>query len=337
MGFGIGLMCFGVPIYNAEMATPSMRGTTGAAYQFSVCLGQTIGSTILANNNNWHTAMLLPAFAAALVSVLVWTVPESPRWIMQQKGFDAGLAVLSKVRAGDAEAEAREMEQKIIEERENPSLSISELFGERSLRFRVFVATWLQLAQKFTFIDPIFNFWSTICFQLNITAVGQTNAIFTYVGTVASVVSFIVMDTKCGGRKNMLLVASILVFVADAILPSVSDSPGAATAMLYVWIFGWQLAWGSVCWLLPSELFSMAEKGPALAISTFVQFAANPIGGIVFSQVMSSSFNATWYMSAGFMALHILFVLICVRETKGVSLEQIPALYGAQKKTAEVP
>lgn len=211
-----------------------------------------------------------------------------------------------------------------------PSLGYKDLWGEKSLRFRVFVASWLQLAQKFTFIDPIFNFWSTICLHMNIDDAAKTNVIFTFLGMVGSVFSFILMDTRIGGRKNMLLLASSLVMLADILL-SFLKSPGAGKAVLYVWIFGWQLAWGSVCWLLPSELFSLAEKGPALGVSTFVQFAFNPLSGMVASHVMTANFPSFFILAAVCMAAHIVFVCTCVRETKGVPLEQVPALYGAAK------
>merc|ERR1719384_429264 len=136
------------------------------------------------------------------------------------------------------------------------------------------------------------------------------------------------MDTKCGGRKNLLLVASGIVLIAHVWTANVS-SPTAGKMCLLIYLFGWQLAWGSVCWIIPSELFSMAEKGPAMAVPTFVLFAMNPVAAQVASQIMSVNFSAFFYVAAALMVLHIIFIVTCVRETKGVPMEKIPALYGA--------
>jgi len=323
-------MCFAVPIYNSEASTPGLRGLTGSFYQTSVCVGQLVGSTLMGFSDDWHVALIGVAVAAGLVSIVVWTVPETPRWVMQKKGFDEGLAILNTMRATDAQQEAKEMEQKLMEEKECPSVSYRSLWTDKNLRYRVFVATWLQLAQKFTFIDSIFNFWSAICLNMHIANPAQFQEIFNIPSILGTVVSIFLMDTKCGGRKNLLLLSSFLVCIAFLILPSMT-SPTAGKASLILYIFSWQLAWGSVCWLLPSELFSMAEKGPALAVPTFVQFAFNPLQAALATSVMQTNFQSFFYMGAGFMALHIIFIFACIRETKGVPMEQVPALYGSSR------
>lgn len=332
IGFGIGSMCFAVPIYNSEVATPATRGTLGALYQFSVCIGQLIGSAVLAKTDSWHVALLFPGGAAFIVGLLVWTVPETPRWVMQKKGFEQGLAILKSIRATDPTAEGEEMERKIQEEKQLPPVSYGQLWSNKNLRYRVFVATWLQIAQKFTFIDSFFNFWSTICLHMHITDAQSFSLIFQIPNNLGAVASFILMDMKCGGRKCLLLLSSVVVCIAYVGIPMM-PTPGTAKIFMILWIFGWQLAWGSVCWLLPSELFSMAEKKRALSVPTFVQFMFNPFQGLLASMVMEKSgTTAFFYMGAGFMVLHIIFVLTCVRETKGVPLEDVPALYGDRKK-----
>merc|ERR1711879_293360 len=151
---------------------------------------------------------------------------------------------------------------------------------------------------------------------------------------LGAVMSFILMDTRCGGRKMLLLVSTIVVCVAYCLIPmTLSPSPTAAKSFMMLWIFGWQLAWGSVCWLLPSELFSMAEKNRALSVPTFVQFMLNPAQAALANLVMQNyGIRNFFYMGAGFMVLHLVFILSCVRETKGVPLEDVPALYGERKK-----
>merc|ERR1712160_168380 len=110
----------------------------------------------------------------------------------------------------------------------------------------------------------------------------------------------------------------------------------ASKAALMVYLFGWQLAWGTVCWIIPSELFSMTEKGPALVVPTFVQFALNPFAGAVAAYIIRVNFQMFFYVAAVMMVCHIIFTAIIIRETKGVPLEQVPVLYGQQRTDEKV-
>jgi len=293
--------------------------------------------------SNWHLGMLFPTFCALLVSCLVWTAPESPRWLMQAKGVDRAVEALKRVRSGDTSAEGREMEAKMIEDRNLASVSYASLWTQKNLRFRVFVASWLQVMQKFTFIDVYFNFWPTITLQMGMQS-KDANAfmtIFTLAGFVGSVVSMGLMDTKCGGRKRLLLLSSVIVLVSHVVIAGLVDPQAkvpmvASKAALMVYLFGWQLAWGTVCWIIPSELFSMTEKGPALAVPTFVQFALNPVAGAVAAYIIRVNFQMFFYVAAVMMVCHIIFTAIIIRETKGVPLEQVPVLYGQQRTDEKV-
>jgi len=54
--------------------------------------------------------MMFPGFAGLLVSAAICLTPGSPRYVMNKRGFDAGVDVLKRVGKGDVSAEAREME-----------------------------------------------------------------------------------------------------------------------------------------------------------------------------------------------------------------------------------
>merc|ERR1719291_680883 len=100
-GFGIGVCCFALPLYNSEMSTPSIRGTTGSLFQLNVALGGMLAATVTFLNNDWRIGMMLPGFAGGVVMLAVWLLPESPRFVMATAGYEAGVSVLSQVRSGD--------------------------------------------------------------------------------------------------------------------------------------------------------------------------------------------------------------------------------------------
>lgn len=122
-GFGVGTVCYALPMYNAEIATPGIRGLMGSLFQFMVMFGGVITAVILAFQKNtkvinWEFGYIMPGVCGIIVAIGIWFVPESPSYIMGKHGFDAGHACLLKVRSADAAATLAEakMIQRELEE-----------------------------------------------------------------------------------------------------------------------------------------------------------------------------------------------------------------------------
>lgn len=333
-GFGVGAACFAVPIYNSEISTPALRGTTGALYQISVNIGQMIASSALAMLTDWRIGTFLPGIAGLMVALSVWTIPESPRYIMQTKGMQEALVILRKVRVGDVTEEARMMEQKMNEEKTQPKVTYAQLWTNLSLRKRTFVAVWLQIGQQLTAINVYLGLWNTVAGHLHIENPNSFTATWiTPIMLVGTIISVALIDTKWGGRKMLLLVACLVMLPAQmvtGISPFAGWGGNINGAAVSVYSFGFALAWGTVAWVLPSELFSMAEKGPAIGLATFFQFAMNLVVGAPSAVLLRWNAGAFFLILAALQVTNIVFVLVCVKETRGVPLEQVPGLYLAK-------
>merc|ERR1719375_2272101 len=135
-GFGVGICCFALPLYSSEVATPAVRGLMGSLFQFMVVLGGVIASLMLkvfkhiVSGGNWQLGMLLPGLAGAFVSIFIWFTPESPRFTMDKQGYEAGRDMLQKVRKGDVEKEARQMEAESEQEKQAGQVSYRELISD---------------------------------------------------------------------------------------------------------------------------------------------------------------------------------------------------------------
>jgi len=330
-GFGVGAACFAVPIYNSEISTPAWRGTTGALYQISVNIGQMIASTALATITDWRIGTFLPGITGLVVALSVWTIPESPRYIMQTRGMQEALVILRKVRGGDVTEEARVMEQKLNEEKDQPSVTYAQLWTNLSLRRRTFVAVWLQIGQQLTAINVYLGLWTTVAGHLNIkNPNGFTATWITPIMLVGTIISVALIDTKFGGRKTLLLVACLVMLPAQivtGISPFAGWSGGVNGAAVSVYSFGFALAWGTVAWVLPSELFSMAEKGPAIGLATFFQFAMNLVVGAPSAVLLRWNAGGFFFILEALQVTNIAYVLIFVKETRGIPLEEVPDLF----------
>ncbi len=88
-GLGVGASTIAAPAYVSEIAPAKDRGRLVALYQFNIVFGILIAflSNYLLSNigeNAWRWMIGVEAFPAVIYTLLVFTVPKSPRWLLLQ-------------------------------------------------------------------------------------------------------------------------------------------------------------------------------------------------------------------------------------------------------------
>jgi len=216
-----------------------------------------------------------------------------------------------------------------------------ELFSNTGLRRRVLIACTLQLAQQFTGMNALIMFSADIFLQMGFTDAFAPNMAFTALQVVGIIVGLLLLDSRWGGRKiQLLIVTATIIPLLLGMGTSVAFSwPSTVTLVIVcTFAFDWQLAWGMIPWVYPSELFSMSERDRATSLAVLVQYSANALLMVV-EPLLSAAFGnaGIFYFFAAVNAVNLAFVALCIKETKGVPLEDIPALFEpvAQKDVDE--
>lgn len=110
---GIGL-CFATnaaPLLVTELAYPTQRAPITALYNSSWYLGSIISAwvtfatlkTLTGSTWAWRIPSILQACPSFLQAVLVWFIPESPRWLVAKGRDGEAIAVLAKYHANNRE------------------------------------------------------------------------------------------------------------------------------------------------------------------------------------------------------------------------------------------
>lgn len=338
-GMGIGLCCFALPMYNAEVSAPSIRGTTGSLFQLFVALGGLLAAVLTAFCSDWKIGMMMPGFAAIIVMFSIWLTPESPRFVMARDGYDDGLEQLEKVRNGDATKEANDMYREIEEEAEAGQVSYSDLFTQPNLRKRVAIACWMQIAQQFTGMNTIIMYSGTLFRSMGFDDPLVTNLIFNVFMVIGMVIGLFLLDSEYGGRRSQLkfvtiIIAPLLILTGIAIKMEWSNNVVLALVCSFALI--WQLAWGMIPWLYPSEIFSTAERDRAVSLAVFTQYIANAVLLYLVPMIKEAlEVSGTMIFFGCFNILNFLFVHFYVKETKGLPLEDIPILFNSKRRFRE--
>ena len=112
-------------------------------------------------------------------------------------------------------------------------------------------------------------------------------------------------DTPCNTQYGPLAVTSMIIY-------SVASSVG----------------WGSVPWVLFSELIPLQVRGLAGGIASFVNWGMSALAvGVYLDYAAAVELWFAWWSFAIVNALGIVFVAVFIRETKGKTLEDIENYY----------
>lgn len=164
-----------VPLYQAELAHPDIRGLVTGLQQFMLGIGGVCGSWIsygtyvsFTDNRQWRIPLGIQIVPAALLAGLILLFPESPRWLIQVGRNDSGRKTLAKLHSnGDDHdpwvmAEFQRIQDSVLEDMQVEAKSYAQLFATRANQRRIVLACAMQAATQMTGISAIQYYSVTI-------------------------------------------------------------------------------------------------------------------------------------------------------------------------------
>ncbi len=351
-GLAVGAASVIAPAYIAECSPAHLRGRLGSLQQLAIVVGIFIAllcdyfiavsagsaeAPFLFGIAAWRWMFWTEIPPAVLYGMSALMIPESPRYLVAQKREAEAANVLAKILGGDVQAKVQEIRQTVLQERQ-PRFS-DLLTRSGGLLPIVWLGIGLSIFQQFVGINVIFYYssilWRAVGFSeqdsLWITVItGAVNIITTLIA-IAFVDKF--------GRKPLLLLGSLGMTVTLGTLasifasapldaagnPTLSGSAGITAlvaANLYVFCFGF--SWGPVVWVMLGEMFNNKIRAAALAIAAAVQWVANFIVSTSFPPLLQYfGLGAAYGLYTIAAAISFFFVLLLLKETKGIELEDM--------------
>ncbi|MFH0843623.1 MAG: sugar porter family MFS transporter [Bacteroidota bacterium] len=348
-GIGIGLASNLSPMYIAEVTPASARGAFVSINQLTIVIGilaaQLInwqiaravpaGATVAEIMNSWNgqTGWRLMFYAcavpAALFFILMWFVPESPRWLAKNRNnYSKALKILSRI-GGEAYAgsEIASIEKTLNTKAKESGVQPSRFKGlSKVLILGIVIAVF----QQWCGINVIFNYaqeifagagYSVSDILFNIVVTGSVNLVFTFVGMFT-------VDRL--GRKSLMLIgagglAGIYAVIGSMYFFNLQGLPLLIIVVTAIACYSMSLA--PVTWVVLSEIFPNRIRGFALSVATFALWAACFVLTYTFpllNQALKAS--GTFWLYGFICVLGFWFILKKLPETKGKSLEEIEKL-----------
>jgi sugar porter (SP) family MFS transporter len=345
-GVAIGLASNLSPMYIAELSPAEVRGKFVSVNQLTIVIGilaaQLVnwliarpvapGATAADILNSWNGqagwrwmfgAEAVPAF---LFFLLMFTVPESPRWLVKNGHGGEAEKILAKV--GGAGFASRAM----TEIRE--TLAATDI---QKVRFRallepglgrvLLIGIALAVYQQWCGINVIFYYAEEIFsaagygvsdILFNIVITGTVNLIFT-------LIAIRLVDRL--GRKPLMMAGSAGLAVTFGLIGASYAVHSRGLHLLILVILSmalYALSLAPVTWVLLSEIFPNRIRGAAMSVSTVSLWSACFVLTYTFPHLNKGLGPAgTFWIYAGISVLGFIFIRARLTETKGKTLERI--------------
>jgi MFS transporter, SP family, arabinose:H+ symporter len=352
-GTGIGIASMLCPMYIAEIAPARLRGGLITTYQLAITIGiaaaffSNYGLAYLAKNHAgiydgalmrwifldearwifvdqvWRGMLLAGVLPAGVLFLLLFFVPESPRWLTKQGRTDEALGILARISGHEqASREMREISETLAQE----SGSLWQLL-EPGIQPALWIGILLPFLSQICGINVIIYYGPKVLEQAHLSKDTALlwQVMLGSVGVVATTAAIFTVDKL--GRKPLLLIGltgvGLTLFLGGLMFAL------SAPALAILVVFGCYLAffnfsYGSVCWIIISEIFPTAIRGRAMSLCVFSLWAGCNVVALSFPSALSK-YGVAWafWLYAMTIPAALLLVIMRIPETKGKTLEQI--------------
>jgi sugar porter (SP) family MFS transporter len=335
-GLSVGASSVVAPMYIAELSPKEKRGQLTALFQFNLVLG-----IMLAYFSNWMIGagagdawrwMLgVEAFPALLFTILVLLIPESPRWLVLNKGDDKeALRILSVIEPLQAQKSLEEIKLNTFRKHET---GLKEFFSGR-YNLPIMLAFLFAFFNQVSGINAIIYYAPRIFESSGMAAdsallssvgIGVVNLVFTLAGLA-------MIDRM--GRRFLMYIGSFgyivsLTLVAIVFATDIGRGTALLPVLIFVFIAAHAIGQGAVIWVFISEIFpnKVRSWGNSWGSGTHWVFAALIAGSFPYFAGRIGQAPIFGFF-AFMMVLQLLFVWKMMPETKGASLEEIEKQMG---------
>jgi sugar porter (SP) family MFS transporter len=336
-GVGIGVSSVVAPTYLSEISTPATRGRLTALYQFNIVFGILIAYISnyflqgVGGADDWRWMLGVLAIPSLVYTIMVISVPESPRWLISvKKDFARATEVLAQIGTQSPEVEMKNIIE--ADRAIGQGQKAESIFG-RKYRKVLWLAFFVAFFNQLSGINFIIYYAPEILSRVglgakeslgNSIALGGTNLVFTLVGIY-------LIDRV--GRKTLLIIGSLGYIISLSLVAyAFSSQAGSGFLMIFLLMFiaSHAIGQGAVIWVFIAEIFpnKVRAMGQSFGASIHWIFAAiiTLITPVFLDEKKGIYGKHPWPIFAffaGMMVLQLIWVLTKVPETKTVSLEEL--------------
>ena len=349
-GVGIGVVSIVSPLYISEVAVAQYRGRLVSLYQLAVTVGflgaYLVNYQLLAWAESgtqlsvdwlnkvfitevWRGMLGMETLPAILFFIIIFFIPESPRWLIVRGKELKAVNILEKIYNSITEAKSQLKETK--------SVLTSETRSEWSLLMKpgifkaVIIGVCIAILGQFMGVNAVLYYGPSIFENAGLSGGDSLfyQVLVGLVNTLTTVLALVIID-KVGRKKLVYYGVSgmVLSLVLIGLYFLFGDSLGVSSLFLLVfflfYVFCCAVSICAVVFVLLSEMYPTKVRGLAMSIAGFALWIGTYLIGQLTPWMLQNLTPAgTFFLFAAMCIPYMLIVWKLVPETTGKSLEEI--------------
>ena len=306
-GFGIGIVSIVSPVYISEVSPAEVRGTMVSLYQLFITIGFLLA--YLANYlilkgtsmaEYWRPMLGAEAIPDLLFLVLIFFIPESPRW----------LAVRGQ-RQDNSEA--------------------WKALREKGILKAVLIGSAIAILGQFMGVNAVLYYGPKIFSDAGFEDPLFSTVLVGVVNMLTTVLALAIIDKV--GRKQLVWwgvggMIFCLLMISLYFLPFTSLPTWFMLGFFLLYVFCTAISISAVVFVLLSEMYPNRVRGLAMSIAGFALWIGTYLIGQLTPWMLEHLTPAGTFFLFAFMCIPYLVIMYkCVPDTTGKSLEEIEAYW----------
>ncbi|XP_011314370.1 facilitated trehalose transporter Tret1 isoform X2 [Fopius arisanus] len=344
LGVSGGAFCVTAPMYTAEIAESSIRGSLGSYFQLMLCVGILL-TYVLGSVVSMFVLSLISAVVPLVFFVIFFFMPETPTYYLKKGDVGAARKSYRWLRGPDynIEVELETQRETLAAAQRNQTSFLTSIRSRAAIKGLI-IAFGLMFFQQLSGVNAIIFYSGSLFDAAGSSMDSNLSTIIVGVMQVIAVfISTLIVD-KLGRR--ILLIGSVLAMCISALVIGVyfnlkrNDNPVAEDIgwlpLLGVCIFiiMFSLGFGPIPWMMIGEIFAPQVKGIAGSSACLFNWLMAFVVTRFYSPVEQAlGTDWTFWIFSIVCAVGVVFVVIVVPETKGKSLEEIQVELGGRRPT----
>lgn len=354
-GVGIGVVSIVAPMYISEVSVSQYRGRMVSLYQLAITVGflaaYLVNFLLLGVSQShsfassqfqlifvdevWRGMLGMETIPALFFFILLFFIPESPRWLVVRNKSHKATRILEKFFSEKKEADA------VVSQVQSNLSSQVKTDWYQLLRPGIFTAVivgvCIALLGQFMGVNAVLYYGPSIFKDAGMTDPLFCQVLVGIVNCVTTILALSIIDKV--GRKmliyygvsgmilSLLMIAFYFAFTAALNIPVYF-----MLSFFLLYVFCCAISISAVVWVLLSEMYPNSVRGVAMSIAGFALWIGTYLVGQLTPWMLTSLTPAGTFIFFAIMCLPYLFIMReYIPETAGMSLEEIERYWNKRR------
>ncbi len=349
-GVGIGVVSIISPLYISELAVAQYRGRLVSLYQLAVTVGflgaYLVNYQLLAWAGSspevgtgwlnkvfvtevWRGMLGMEALPAILFFLIIFFIPESPRWLILRGKEARGLGILKKIYLS--------IEDAVFQMNETKAVILSESRSEWTLLLQpgimkaVIIGVCIAMLGQFMGVNAVLYYGPSIFENAGLSGGDSLfyQVLVGVVNTLTTILALVIID-KVGRKKLVyygvsgMIISLLLIGFYFVYGEALAISSLFLLVFFLFYVFCCAVSICAVVFVLLSEMYPTKVRGLAMSIAGFSLWIGTYLIGQLTPWMLQNLTPAgTFFLFAVMCVPYMLIVWKLVPETTGKSLEEI--------------